>query len=34
MKEPLAIPRRKWKDNVKIDVGGKMVRGVDWIHMV
>jgi hypothetical protein len=33
-KEPLARPRRKWEDGIKINVGEIGWAGMAWIHLV
>jgi hypothetical protein len=33
-KRPLGIPRRKWKDNIKMDLQGVGVGCGDWIESV
>jgi hypothetical protein len=33
-KRPLERPRRRWEDNVKMDVQGVGCRGMDWIELV
>jgi hypothetical protein len=33
-KSPLGIPRRRWQDNIRIDLREIEWRGVDWIHLV
>jgi hypothetical protein len=34
-KRPLGRPRRRWEDNIKLDLREKNVlEGVDWIHLV
>jgi hypothetical protein len=25
--------RRRWKDNIKMDIGEVVLKGVDWIHL-
>jgi hypothetical protein len=30
---PLGIPRRRWVDNIKINLGELGLDGVDWIDM-
>jgi hypothetical protein len=32
-KRPLGRPRRRWEDNIKMDITGIGVEGVDWIHL-
>jgi hypothetical protein len=34
VKRPLRIPRRRWKDNIKIDLRETGLEGVDWIHLI
>jgi hypothetical protein len=33
-KRPLRRPRRRWADNIKIDLREIELDGVDWIYMV
>jgi hypothetical protein len=33
-KRPLGRPRCRWVDNIKIDLGEKEWRGVNWIRLV
>jgi len=33
-KRPLGRPRRRWKDNMKIDLQKVECGGVDWIELV
>jgi hypothetical protein len=33
-KIPLEGPRRKWVDNIKMDLGEKGWGGMDWIDLV
>jgi hypothetical protein len=33
-KRPLGKPRRRWENNVKIDIRERGWGGMDWIHMV
>jgi len=33
-KRPLRRPRRRWEDNIKIDLQEVMCEGVDWIDVV
>jgi hypothetical protein len=32
-RRPLGRPRRRWEDNIKIDLRETVLDGVDWIHM-
>jgi hypothetical protein len=32
-KKPLGIPRRRWVDNIKMDLRETRWDGVDWIYM-
>jgi hypothetical protein len=32
-KRPLGRPRRRWKDNIKIDLREMGKDGVNWIHL-
>jgi hypothetical protein len=32
-KRPLRIPRRKWEDNIKMDLSEMGCGGVDWIEL-
>ena len=32
-KEPLGRPRRRWEDNIKMDLQAMGCRGVDWIDL-
>jgi hypothetical protein len=32
-KRPLERPRRRWEDNIKIDIHGVGWRSVDWIDL-
>jgi hypothetical protein len=32
-KRPLETPRRRWEDNIKIDVQGVGCGGMDWIEL-
>jgi hypothetical protein len=32
-KRPLGRPRRRWKDNIKMDLLEKQLEGVRWIHL-
>jgi hypothetical protein len=31
-RRPLGRPRRRWEDNIKMDLWGKGFGDVDWIH--
>jgi hypothetical protein len=31
-KRSLRKPRRRWEDNIKMDLGEILWEGVDWIH--
>jgi hypothetical protein len=31
-RRPLGRPRRRWEDNIKMDLGERGFRDVDWIH--
>jgi hypothetical protein len=33
-KRPLGRPRRRWVDNIRMDLKGIGLEGVDWIHLV
>jgi hypothetical protein len=33
LKEPLGRPRRRWEDNIKIDLREIGFRDVDWIYL-
>jgi hypothetical protein len=33
-KEPLARPRRRWEDNIKMDLQEVGCGGMDWIELV
>jgi hypothetical protein len=33
-KRPLRRPRRGWEDNIKMDLKGIGLEGVDWNHLV
>jgi hypothetical protein len=33
-KRPLRRSRRRWVDNIKIDLRGTRCGGMDWIHVV
>jgi hypothetical protein len=32
-KRPLGRPRHRWEDNIKIDLGEIVWKGVNWIHL-
>jgi hypothetical protein len=32
-KKPLRIPRRRWEDNIKMDLRGIVWSGMDWINL-
>jgi hypothetical protein len=32
-KRPLGITRRRWDDNIKLDLKGIGCEGVNWIHL-
>jgi hypothetical protein len=32
-KIPLANPRRRWKDNMRMDLRKTECEGVDWMHL-
>jgi hypothetical protein len=32
-KGPIVRPRRKWEDNIKMDLGATDLEGTDWIHL-
>jgi hypothetical protein len=32
-RRPLGRPRRRWEDNIKMDLGGIGCRGMDWIDL-
>jgi hypothetical protein len=32
-KRPLGMNRRRWEDNIKVDLGEIGCEGVDWIYM-
>jgi hypothetical protein len=32
-KRPLERPRRRWEDGIKMDLRGKGLGGVEWIHL-
>jgi hypothetical protein len=31
-KKPLGIPKHIWKDDIKRDLSGKRMEGLNWIH--
>jgi hypothetical protein len=31
--EPLGRPRRKWEDNIKMDLGERGIDGANWIRL-
>jgi hypothetical protein len=33
-RRPLGRPRRRWEDNIKMDLGEVGWRGMDWINLV
>jgi hypothetical protein len=33
-KRPLGRPRRRWVDNIRMDLGERVWGGVDWIGLV
>ena len=33
VKRPLGIPRRRWEDNIKMDVKEDGCEGMDWIQL-
>ena len=33
-KRPLGRPRRRWEDNIKMDLQEVLCAGVDWIELV
>jgi hypothetical protein len=33
IKRPLGRPRRRWEDNIKIDLQEVRCRGMDWIEL-
>jgi hypothetical protein len=33
-RRPLGIPRRRWEDNIKMDLWERECGGVDWIKLV
>jgi hypothetical protein len=33
-KRPLGRPRRRWEDNIKLDLLGRGVGSMDWIDLV
>jgi hypothetical protein len=32
-KRPLEIPRRRWEDNIKMDIQEVLLGGMDWIDL-
>jgi len=32
-KKPLGIPRRRWEDNIKMDLREVGCRGMDWLEL-
>jgi hypothetical protein len=32
-KRPLGRPRRRWEDNIRMELGEIRWEGVDWIHL-
>jgi len=32
-KRPLERPRRRWEDNIKMDISGSGMWGMDWIEL-
>ena len=32
-KRPLGRPRRRWEDNIKMDISGSGMWGMDWIEL-
>jgi len=32
-KRPLVIPRRRWEDNIKLDLQDIIFGGMDWIEL-
>jgi hypothetical protein len=32
-RRPLGRPRRRWEDNIKMDLRKTELEGVDWIHL-
>jgi hypothetical protein len=32
-RRPLERPRRRWEDNIKMDLQGLGLKGMDWINM-
>jgi len=32
-KRPLGSPRRRWEDNIKMDLNGVGCRGMEWIEL-
>jgi hypothetical protein len=33
-KRPLGRPRRRWEDNIKMDLRERGIDGTNWIHLV
>ena len=33
LNRPLGIPRRRWEDNIKMDLQAVGCRGMDWIEL-
>jgi hypothetical protein len=33
-KRPLGRPRRRWKDNVRMNIREIVWKGVDWMHLI
>ena len=33
-KRPLGRPKRRWEDNIKMDLQEVLCRGMDWIELV
>jgi hypothetical protein len=31
--KPPAIPKRRWEDNIKMDITENISQGVSWIHL-
>jgi hypothetical protein len=32
-KRPVGRPRRRWEDNIKMDLGEKEINGTNWIQL-
>ena len=32
-KRPLGTPRRRWEDNIKMDLQEMGCEGMDWVHL-